>query len=324
MLKYVIMVMVRPHLFYLRGRCLTTIKNMHISFLLDEFCHHKTYLKGVSISTIKRYKEKLSFFFRDRNINSTEDLNRNLIIKFFINGSMVRKWRPATYRTYHITLHTFFKWCVQENYLESNPMVGIELPNLPKELPKNLSKESALRILDSVKSYPYQNEFIRQRNYCIFSIFLYAGIRKSELTNLKLHHIELEKRQLIIEYGKGKRDRVIPLHYEVLPELKKYIEMRTKKKVKCPELFVGIRGGQGLTNDGLRHVVKQIKEASGITFNLHILRHTFATLMLSSGCDIYSLSKILGHSDIKTTTIYLASEKKYLRSQFMRFSLGKI
>jgi site-specific recombinase XerD len=77
-----------------------------------------------------------------------------------------------------------------------------------------------------------------------------------------------------------------------------------------------------LTETGIKRLVEAIREASGIKFTIHKLRHTFATLMLEGGCDIFSLSKMMGHSDIKTTTIYLAASAEHLRAQMIKHPLN--
>ncbi len=76
--------------------------------------------------------------------------------------------------------------------------------------------------------------------------------------------------------------------------------------------------------NGLKKLVWQVRESSGIYFSVHKLRHTFATLMLEGGCDIYSLSKMMGHSDIKTTTIYLSASAEHLRSQMTKHPLNEL
>jgi site-specific recombinase XerD len=89
-----------------------------------------------------------------------------------------------------------------------------------------------------------------------------------------------------------------------------------------PEFFSSIRGNVGFTGNGLKKLVDKIRDSSKIFFTVHKLRHTFATLMLEGGCDIYSLSKMMGHSDIKTTTIYLSASVEHLRSQITKHPLN--
>jgi len=105
--------------------------------------------------------------------------------------------------------------------------------------------------------------------------------------------------------------------------IKKYLEMRKRNLTTCSEFFVSSKANKGISEHGLKHVVKHLKKYSPVSFTLHALRHTFATLMLEGGCDIYSLSKMLGHSDIKTTTIYLSASAEHLRSQVVKHPLNQ-
>ena len=90
----------------------------------------------------------------------------------------------------------------------------------------------------------------------------------------------------------------------------------------CPEFFVSLHRNCGFTESGMKNLVVQMRKASGLQFSIHKLRHTFATLMIEGGCDIYSLSKMMGHSDIQTTTIYLHSSIDHLKTQMVKHPLN--
>ena len=292
---------------------------MKISFLLEEFCHHKKYLQGVSPASVTRYRNTINYFISNRKIVDIRDITKVSLREFFLYGSMERKWKPTTYRTHHMVLRSFLQWCMKENYLHENVIQDIELPRLPHNLPKALSKEEARRIMNTVASLPCSSHFFHIRNQLIFKLFLYTGVRKSELLGVMIHHIDMEKRQIRIMNGKGNKDRVIPLHHNLIPILKTYLELRKKRKVIIPELLVSKSKMMAFTKSGLKKLIERVKKASGIYFTAHMLRHTFATIMLESSSNIYSLSKILGHNDIKTTTIYLALQDKYMRSQIENY-----
>ena len=203
-----------------------------------------------------------------------------------------------------------------------DPMSKIEVPKLERKLPIKLTKQESMRILEVVDNYPYQNNFLRFRNYAIFSTFIFSGIRKSELLNLKYTDVDIENMSIFIRQGKGSKDRVIPINYRLAESLQKYLEVRKKTLKTCPEFFASYTYDKGFTESGLKRLVENISKTSGIKFSAHKLRHTFATLMLEGGCDIFSLSKMMGHSDIKTTTIYLAASIYHLRDQIMKHPLN--
>lgn len=114
------------------------------------------------------------------------------------------------------------------------------------------------------------------------------------------------------------------MSYTLAQSLKSYFTERKRLHKTNPEFFSSLQGNIGFTDNGLKKLVEQMRQTSGIFFTAHKLRHTFATLMLEGGCDIYSLSKMMGHSDIKTTTIYLAASAEHLRSQMTKHPLNNL
>ncbi|MFZ1321997.1 MAG: tyrosine-type recombinase/integrase [Ignavibacteria bacterium] len=209
-----------------------------------------------------------------------------------------------------------------EGHITVNPIEKIEVPKLEKRLPSKLTKQDAMKILEIVDNYPYQCKFLRFRNYAIFATFIFTGIRKNELLNLKFTDVDIENLSLFIRQGKGNKDRIIPINYRLAETLQKYLEVRKKAYKTCPEFFTSYTYDMGFTESGIKRLVEKIVKTSGIKFTVHKLRHTFATLMLEGGCDIYSLSKMMGHSDIKTTTVYLAASVHHLREQILKHPLN--
>jgi site-specific recombinase XerD len=297
---------------------------MNINLLLEEFCHYSTYIKGLSKKTIKRYDEQAGYFLRHSHIETNEEITQRKVRDFFMYGRVDKKWKPTTFISYHMTLLVFFRWLVKNNYLEKNYIEDIEKPKLEKRLPSRLKKEEALRLLEIVYNLPYSYHYLRHRNKAIFATFIFSGLRKSELLNLKLTDIDIENLTLFVRQGKGNKDRIIPISFTHAQILKRYLKERKRLNKTCPEFFTSLNRNRGFTDSGLKLIVERIKKASGISFNIHKLRHTFATLMLEGGCDIYSLSKMMGHSDIKTTTIYLSASAEHLREQVIKHPLNKI
>lgn len=193
-----------------------------------------------------------------------------------------------------------------------------------KKLPPKLTKQTTLKLLEIVHNYPYEYKFLRYRNHAIFATFVFAGLRKQELLNLKFADVDIENLTIFIRQGKGGKDRIVPINFTLAEILRRYCDERKRLHKTNPEFFSSLRGNIGFTDNGLKKLVEQIRIASGIVFTVHKLRHTFATLMLEGGCDIYSLSKMMGHSDIKTTTIYLAASAEHLRAQMIKHPLLSI
>lgn len=206
--------------------------------------------------------------------------------------------------------------------MPSNPTDDIEMPKTEKKLPPKLTKQEATRLLEVVYNYPYPYSYLRYRNHAIFATFMYAGLRKNELLHLKMTDVDLTNLSVFIRQGKGSKDRIVPISTTLAGILRRYLEERTRLRKTCPEFFASLNRNVGFTDTGMKRLVALMRKESGIQFSVHKLRHTFATLMLEGGCDIFSLSKMLGHSDIKTTTIYLAASPEHLRSQMLKHPLN--
>ena len=156
----------------------------------------------------------------------------------------------------------------------------------------------------------------------LFATYIFAGLRKKELLKLTYTDVDLENMSIFVRQGKGAKDRVVPICTRLADILLQYLVERKRLHKTCPEFFTSLTFNSGFTDHGLKHLVEQTRKISKIDFGIHKLRHTFATLMLEGGCDIYSLSKMMGHSDIKTTTIYLAANIEHLRGQIMKHPLN--
>lgn len=295
---------------------------MSIQILSQKFCDYSLYIKGLTPRTTLRYKQVIAYFCKHAKVSEIEEVTQENTKNIFYRGRTEFHWSTNTYIAYHKSLLVFFRWCMKEGNMSFNPMDDIEVPKLEKKLPSKLTKQDAMRILEVVDNYPYDNKFLRYRNYAIFSTFIMCGLRKQELLNLKYTDVDIENLSIFIRQGKGSKDRVIPINYRLAESLQKYVEVRKKAYKTCPEFFTSYTYDMGFTESGIKRLVERINEASGIKFHVHKLRHTFATLMLEGGCDIFSLSKMMGHSDIKTTTIYLAASVHHLREQILKHPLN--
>jgi len=297
---------------------------MEIKDIAQKFYDYSVHIKGYSKQTIRRYKYVIDFYCKFSEVEVLEKVSEVNIRALLFHGRAERQWSVNTLLIFQKSLFVFLRWCVAEKYIDINPAANIEKVKLEQKLPKKFSKQDAMRLLDIVYNYPYEENFQRHRNHAIFATFIFAGLRRSELINLKYCDVDLENYTIFINQGKGKKDRFIPIPGTLAQILNTYSKERKSRGITCPEFFASTVGNIGLTGHGLKHLVDLLKKASDLKFSVHKLRHTFATLMLEGGCDIYSLSKMMGHSDIKTTTIYLSASTEYLREQIMKHPLNEL
>ena len=293
-----------------------------IEILALKFYDYSKFIRGYSKETIRRYKSVIQFYSHCAHITQIGQVNEGNVRAFFFYGRTQRNWSTNTFISYHKSLLVFFRWCVEQGVMEKNPVEDLEVPRLEKKLPTKLTKQVTLRLLEVVFNYPYDYKFLRYRNHAIFSTYIFAGLRKSELLHLRLTDVDIENLTIFVSQGKGNKDRIIPMSYTLAQTLKRYLEERKRLNKTCPEFFTSLNRNNGVSDTALKRMVDRIKVASGTKFTVHKLRHTFATLMLEGGCDIYSLSRMMGHSDIKTTTIYLAASAEHMRSQMTKHPLN--
>ncbi len=297
---------------------------MDIQVLAQQFYDYSTHFKGYSKDTVRRYRYVINFYCKYTGIQNISGVTNENVRGLFFHGRTVRNWQPNTFLVFHKSLLVFFRWCIAQGHMQKNPAEDIEVPKVLKALPPQLTKADTMKLLEIVYNYPYENTFLRYRNHAIFSMFIFAGVRKNELLKLRFADIDLDNRSIFIYRGKGGKDRVIPILEPLAESLQRYLEVRKRLNKTCPDFFTSLNKNMRYTDAGLSRVVVQLRKASGLKFTIHRLRHTFATLMLEGGCDIYSLSRMMGHSDIKTTTIYLYASVEHLRSQITKHPLNDL
>lgn len=297
---------------------------MDLNTLSERFCDYSLTVRGLSMTTVISRRTAIRVYSRVSGTSTLEEATEESLRSFFYKGRTELRWSTGTYITYYRTLLAFFRWCLKQHYLAKNPLEAIEIPKHRRNIPSKLSKQQALQLLEIVSNYPYKTNFQRRRNHAIFATFIFAGLRLQELLHLRFSDVDLENLTIFVYQGKGNKDRIVPMSATLAQSLKSYIHERNKLKKTGPQFFSSLHGNLAFTKAGLKNVIKQACRASGFTFSAHKLRHTFATLMLEGGCDIYSISRMMGHADISTTTIYLSATAELLRNQMTKHPLNDI
>lgn len=189
-------------------------------------------------------------------------------------------------------------------YYKRNPerilILGeLERPKKPKSLPVVLSREEVSRVLDNVKNLKHR---------AILSIIYACGLRISEAINLEVRDIDSTRMIIHLRRGKGNKDRFVGLSPKILDLLREYYRKYRPSKY----LFEGQNRPQYSTRS-IQKILKRACELAGIRkhVTVHTLRHSFATHLVERGIDVTHVQKLLGHSDIKTTLIYLHVAKQF-------------
>lgn len=264
----------------------------------------------------------MKFFLKYIADTPLDQISEVLVEDYLFDMKIQKNWSAKTIKNELGYLKVFFQWCVDRNYIETNPASKIPAPKLPKQLPKSLSQDDAEMILSWARSFRYEYAFEKHRAVAIIATFIFAGIRRGELENLMLGDIDLKERSIFIRCGKGSKDRIIPMAPPLVRIYEQYLKERDRLGRKSGWFFVGLRRDNKIGEHVIMRLVHKLRDASGIYFYPHMLRHTFATLMLDGGVNLFDLSKMMGHSDIKTTTIYLSTSIGRLKNQIVKHPMN--
>ena len=274
---------------------------MKIEDAIEDFLNYCIFEKGLSDKTKLSYKNDLEVyreFLNKRHINNVNNISSN-DIKSFLKARSIES--PNTIAHNLTVIKNFHNYLLKEKIVSNDVSEFIERPKLKKSLPKSLSMEDIDKLLD----IPLENSF-DYRNKAMLELMYGCGLRVSELINLEINDIDMTN-CLIKVFGKGSKERDIPLGEYAIFYLKEYLERRNSllKKKPCNKLFLN-NHGQGMTRQGFFKMLKGLLEEKGLNPNIspHTLRHSFATHLLNRGADLRSIQEMLGHSDISTTKIY--------------------
>ena len=215
---------------------------------------------------------------------------------------------PASRARKLATLRSLYKYLtVKTGKLEKNPLDGFDSPKLRRSLPKYLTLEESISLLNSVGG---RNP---ERDRCILTIFLNCGLRISELVGLNLSDVSENRLRVV---GKGDRERVVYMNQAVADAINAYLPLRKKYGTgTTAALFVSERGDR-IARSTVHRLVKVHLGEAGLEqdgYSAHKLRHTAATLMLRNGVDVRTLQELLGHEHLNTTEIYTHIENTDLR-----------
>ena len=224
------------------------------------------------------------------------------------------------------SLKQFFKYLTLNTHqLDENPAELLDAPKLKKALPKHLTLDDSLELLNSVKESDSQNSV---RDYCIVTLFLNCGLRLSELCNLNVTDLTTDGSLRIL--GKGNKERVIYLNDACRSSLSDYLKIRPNEGVTADHknaLFIS-RNKRRISNKTVQHIVYTYLEKIGLGgqgLSVHKLRHTAATLMYQhGGVDIRVLQNILGHENLGTTQIYTHVADEQVKNAIEANPLSKL
>lgn len=314
----------------------------------DFLTYHET-IKGHSKKTVDEYYLDLRTFFRylkiirgivPRSTELDEISIRDIDIDFvksvtvsevyeylaFLTRDRVKnqKSRDAEYGTKASTrarkvstLRSFYRYLtVKAKLIDTNPLQDLDVPKIPRTLPRYLTLPEAQALLSSVDG---KN---KERDYCILCIFLNCGLRISEIVGLNIQDIREDH---IRVFGKGSKERVVYINDACAAAINQYLNVRkTIAAIDKNALFLSNRRTR-MSRETVHSMVKNALRRAGLDadkYSAHKLRHTAATLMLQNGVDVRTLQELLGHDNLNTTQIYTHIDNSELKTAAEANPLG--
>ena len=274
---------------------------MKIEDAISDFLNYCVFEKGLSDRSKLSYENDLKVykeFLKDRAIYDVSRI-RSEDIKDFLKE---RNSEESSTIAHNLTvIKNFHTYLLKENIVKSDVSEFIDRPKLRKSLPKTLSVEDVDKLLDIKLDSAFD-----YRNKAMLELMYGCGLRVSELVNLTLNDIDMTN-CLIRIFGKGSKEREIPIGEYSIYYLKEYLNVRDSllKGKPCNKLFLN-NHGSSISRQGFFKMLKQLLKEKGLNTDVspHTLRHSFATHLINRGADLRSIQEMLGHSDISTTKIY--------------------
>ncbi|MDX2439478.1 MAG: site-specific tyrosine recombinase XerD [Desulfobacterales bacterium] len=291
---------------------LDTLTDQYLNYLLVE--------KGLSSKTLDSYGSDMAMylsFLVENKINNIADADTPVILKHLI--SMRDAGLGARSRARHlVTIRGFYRFLVQEKRLKHDPTRLIDLPKSGLKLPDVLSVEEVKLLL----STPDVKTPAGSRDAAMIELLYAAGLRVSELINLKLQDVNLEA-GFVRVFGKGSKERVVPIGLFAKQRIDDYLKTARPlilKNIPSRYLFVA-RAGKPMTRQGFWKLIKRYALKAGFNKRItpHSLRHSFASHLLEGGADLRAVQLMLGHVDISTTQIYTHVAREHLKKIHKKF-----
>jgi len=281
--------------------------------LIDQFIDFFWLSTGASKNTLAAYRSDLNIFNKWLAGKSFISVNSKHIQDYF-SDRQKNNIGSSTQARILTCLHSFYQYLLANQLIKKDPTEQLPQPKLEKKLPVFLNIQEVEKLLEA----PSSSGHFGQRDRAMLELLYSCGLRVSELINLSYHNINL-KEEFIRIYGKGNKERVLPMGEMAIDYLMKY-ETNARpvllKNGQSDSYFLSNRG-RAMSRQNFFYIIKAYANQVGIDKPLspHSLRHAFATHLVQKGADLRSVQLMLGHSDISSTQLYTHIQNTQLKAQ---------
>jgi integrase/recombinase XerD len=280
----------------------------HFEALVLDFLAYLEFERGLARNTLDAYRTDLlqyGAFLAERRRSATEAEPADIadFLADLATGNGRPACSPATINRKTACLRSFYRHLRREELIEADPTGALSPPTKSRKLPRVLTYAEVKRLLESVG----EGDPIGLRDRALLEVMYGCGLRASEVVGLDVNEVDL-RRGFVRPHGKGNKERMVPLGREAAAAVTRYLRAGRPDLIGShsqSRLFVNFRGGP-LTRQGLYKIIRRHAKAVGLDGRMspHTLRHSFATHLLSGGCDLRSVQEMLGHADVATTQLY--------------------
>ncbi|HEX3817031.1 MAG TPA: site-specific tyrosine recombinase XerD [Chthoniobacterales bacterium] len=288
---------------------------------IEAFIRHLAVERGLSenyqLSTARSLGEFAEWCAQRKQLTRARDVGLSLISEYLAErkrGGL----SASSIKLIVVALKIFFRFGIARGFVERDPAESLTLPRIERYLPETLNELQVEQLLESVDT----NVPLGLRDRAMLELLYASGLRISELAGARLENLNLEE-GVIRVLGKGSKTRLVPVGKKACAALAVYLERERPLLVRRrsgSEVFLSRRGSR-LTTVRIWQIVKAVARRSGLEANVypHLLRHSFATHLLSNGADLRIIQEMLGHADIATTQVYTHVDQQRLKAVHHKF-----
>ena len=279
--------------------------------IANAIIRYRRFLKRMNISpnTVKSYLNGLKLFVIWLDVPIEETTYRKIIA--YMDYLLGKRLKPKTINCYLNSVCQFYHYLAEEEEVPIvNPVKKPNIMKLPRGLPKHLKEEQIKILFENLKG---------PRDRAMFMMMLRCGLRVEEVAHLSLGSIDLKRRILFIQDGKGAKDRVVYISNDALTALLEYLRVRPTNTVK--KVFLVEKGpltGQSISIRGIQKRMEYYARRTNLKISCHHLRHTMATQMLNADTDLSTIQDLLGHNSIRTTQRYCRISNPKVRRDYFK------
>lgn len=263
---------------------------------------------GTNMNTAMAYRNdlgQLSLYLQQQSIEHWSQVTRKHIEAYLLDMREAQSYRPTTIARKLAAFKSFFRYLRKEAIIEGNPVEELDAPRIPKDPPQILSVEQINSLFQQVEVETVAG----QRDLAMLHVLYATGMRASELVSLDIHDFDKEQATIVCPgpNAQTRRERTLPLSPPVVETTLQYLTKARPRLARHPEeqaLFLN-HHGERLTRQGFWLIIKGYARQVGINeITPHMLRHSFAMLMIKGGMELRSVQELLGHAHISTTQMY--------------------